>query len=103
VGFMKPAPPASCGDAADAGRETNRIHARIVRRHLSSPGSGGSSQSRGGCLTKDLPVFKITDNVPAPTANAVQFALPVRTASAMAHRLLNGPTLSIEKPNSLGI
>ena len=29
---------------------------------------------------------RITANVPAPTANAVQFALPSRIASAMAHR-----------------
>ena len=45
---------------------------------------------------------KITANVPAPTANAVQFALPPRTASAMAQSFLNGPSPSIEKPNSLG-
>jgi superoxide dismutase len=36
------------------------------------------------------------------TANAVQLALSPRTASAMDQSFLNGPSPSIEKPNSLG-
>ena len=45
---------------------------------------------------------KITANVPAPIANAVQFVLPPKIASAMAHNSRNGPASPIEKPNSLG-
>ena len=45
---------------------------------------------------------RITANVPAPIANAVQFVFPSRIASAMAHRFRNGPSPSIEKPKSLG-
>ena len=45
---------------------------------------------------------RITASVPAPMASAVQFVLPSRIASPIAHRLRSGPSLSIEKPNSLG-
>ena len=45
---------------------------------------------------------RITASVPAPTANAVQFVFPPRIASAIAQRFLSGPSLSIEKPKSLG-
>ena len=44
----------------------------------------------------------MTARVPAPTMNAVQLVLPSITAVAMAHKSLSGPSLSIEKPNSLG-
>jgi hypothetical protein len=45
---------------------------------------------------------KITARLPAPIASATQFVLPSTTASAIAHRLRSGPSLSIEKPKSLG-
>jgi hypothetical protein len=45
---------------------------------------------------------KITASEPAPTAKAVQFALPPRIASAIAHRFRSGPSFSMEKPKSLG-
>ena len=45
---------------------------------------------------------RIVANVPAPIANAVQFVLPSSTDSAMAHMFRSGPSLSIEKPKSLG-
>ena len=53
--------------------------------------------------TRLLPLSsRITASVPAPTMNAVQLVFPSSTAVAMAHRSLSGPSLSIEKPNSLG-
>ncbi|MCY1245492.1 hypothetical protein D9M72_586470 [compost metagenome] len=45
---------------------------------------------------------RMTARVPAPTMNVVQWVLPSITAVAMALRFPNGPSLSIEKPNSLG-
>ena len=45
---------------------------------------------------------RITANVPAPTANAIQLAFPFKIACAIAHSSLNGPSPSIEKPKSLG-
>jgi hypothetical protein len=45
---------------------------------------------------------RITANVPAPIANAVQFVFPPRIASAISQRSRKGPCPSIEKPNSLG-
>ena len=45
---------------------------------------------------------KITASVPPPTASAAQFVAPPRIRSPIRHRLSRGPSLSIEKPNSLG-
>ena len=45
---------------------------------------------------------QIVASVAAPTRNVVQLALPSSTASPIAHRLRSGPSVSIEKPNSLG-
>ena len=45
---------------------------------------------------------RIAASVPAPTANAVQLAWPPRIDWAICTRSRSGPTLSIEKPNSLG-
>ena len=45
---------------------------------------------------------RITANVPAPMANAIQLILPPRTAVAISHTLRSGPSLSIEKPRSFG-
>ena len=44
----------------------------------------------------------MTINVPSPTPKATQFVLPSRMAPAIAHRLRNGPSPSIEKPKSFG-
>ena len=41
-------------------------------------------------------------NAPAPTASAAQFVLPSKIAVTVSHRLLNGPSASIEMPKSLG-
>jgi hypothetical protein len=45
---------------------------------------------------------RITANVAAPIAKAVQFALPPSTEPPIAHSCLSGPSLGIEKPNSFG-
>jgi hypothetical protein len=45
---------------------------------------------------------RIAAKVVAPTTNAIQLTLPSSTAPPIAHRLRNGPSASIEKPNSLG-
>ena len=45
---------------------------------------------------------RMVASVAAPSRNATQFVLPFHTASAMAHRLRNGPSASTEKPSSLG-
>ncbi|MNR50844.1 hypothetical protein D3C85_1704250 [compost metagenome] len=37
-----------------------------------------------------------------PTVKVVQLIFPSITPEAMAHMFLNGPSDSIEKPNSLG-
>ena len=44
----------------------------------------------------------MTASVPAPTANAVQFASPLKIAVAMAHNSRSGPVFSTEKPNNFG-
>ena len=41
-------------------------------------------------------------SVPAPIANAIQLALPLDIAVAIAARLRNGPSASTENPNSFG-
>ncbi|MCY1379622.1 hypothetical protein D9M69_673610 [compost metagenome] len=46
--------------------------------------------------------IRITTRVAAPIRNVVQLALPPSTPEPMAHRLRNGPSLSMEKPNNLG-
>ena len=45
---------------------------------------------------------RITSNVAAPMANAVQLVLPSRIAWMIAQMLRSGPSLSILKPNSFG-
>ena len=53
--------------------------------------------------TRLLPLSsRITASVPAPTTNVVQLNFAPHTALAMDHRSLKGPSLSIEKPKSLG-
>ena len=44
----------------------------------------------------------MTISVPSPIPNATQFVFSSRIASAIAHRLRKGPSLSIEKPKSFG-
>jgi hypothetical protein len=45
---------------------------------------------------------RIAASVPAPTANAVQLALPSRMPRDICTRSRNGPAFSIEKPKSFG-
>ena len=45
---------------------------------------------------------RIATSVPAPTANAIQLALPSSSASVIRTRSRSGPVPSIEKPNSFG-
>ena len=45
---------------------------------------------------------RITISVPSPIANATRLVFPSAIALPIAHRLRNGPSLSIEKPNSFG-
>ena len=45
---------------------------------------------------------RITANVPAPIANAVQFAFPSKMSLPMVHNSRKGPASSTEKPKNLG-